>query len=340
MFLKNKVLACLLILAFAVFALAGCGSSEAPDQNAAQQPAAQEELEGKLVVYHAGSLTIPFEALEKEFETMHPKVDIQRTAGGSAELARKVTELGDKVDVLASADYKVVETLMMPEYAKWNAVFAENAMVLMYSDKSKYADEINSDNWYEVLLRDGVNYGHSEPDLDPCGYRAVLLMQLAEKHYGQAGLADKLVAACPAKNIRPKSVELIAMLETGALDYAFEYESVALQHAAKNSAFKYVSFPDEVNMSALALADFYKDATIELKGKEPGQTLTRVGEPIVYSLTIPSTATNSDLAVEFLKFFFDKDKGLKILEDNGQPIVYPVEVKGEENLPEGLKEVL
>lgn len=335
MFYRNRRILFMLILTLCVLMVVSCSSDKEP-----VQPEQTKELEGELVIYHAGSLTIPFEALEKEFEAMYPKVDVKRTPGGSRTIARKVCELGDKVDILASADYTVIDTLIIPDYAGWNAWFAKNSMVIMYTDESKYAGEINEDNWYDILLREGVNYGHSEPDADPCGYRSVLLWQLAEKHYGEHGLFKRLTDACPDKNIRTKSVELISLLETGTLDYAFEYESVARQHALKNPVFKYVKLPDEINLSSVEHRDFYKNASIDLKGKEPGEVVTKVGEPIVYSLTMPNTGENSGLAVEFLKFLFDQNHGIRIFEDNGQPVLEKVNVTGEKNLPDELKEIL
>lgn len=334
---KNKLIVCILLMAFGAFVIAGCGGT---DNTEAPAPETTADLEGTLVIYHAGSLTVPFEALEKEFETLHPGVDIQRTAGGSRTIARKVADLGDKVDILASADYTVIDTMLIPDkHAEWNAAFGKNSMVILYTDKSQYADEINKDNWYEVLLKDGVNYGHSDPNADPCGYRTVLSWQLAEQKYSEAGLFEKLTNACPEKNIRPKSVELITLLETGALDYAFEYESVARQHALKNDAFKWVELPGKVNLSEVKHTEFYKQASIDLDGKEPGEIVTKVGEPIIYGITMPATGENNELAVEFLKFFFDREQGLKILEDNGQPVLDEIKVTGD-NLPEELNEVI
>ncbi|KDR95432.1 tungstate/molybdate binding protein [Peptoclostridium litorale DSM 5388] len=326
------------LLMASTFALAGCGQGEESLTQAANAQQEEDSLQGDLVVYHAGSLSVPFEALEKRFEELHPGVDVQRTPGGSRKIARQITELGDKVDVLCSADYTVIDTLVMPEFASWNALFAENSMVIMYSKDSKYAGEIDADNWYDVITRDGVNYGHSDPNADPCGYRSVLLWQLAEKHYGKDGINQKLVDSCKAENIRPKSVELIAMLETGALDYAFEYESVAIQHAKKNPDLDYVKLPMEINLSSLDYKDFYANATIELDGKEPGEKITKKGEPIVYSLTMPNTGENSEAAVEFLKFLFDEKEGVRILKEEGQPVLDAVNVFGEENIPEGLSE--
>ena len=243
---KNLLLVMLLVLVLSLF---GCQTNQAEEPAVQDKPVQADEvalpeeeeeaedpvdISGELVVYHAGSLAVPFEEIERQFEANYPDVDVLRTPGGSSELARKITEFQDTVDVFASADYNVIDSLLIPDYADWNALFAENSMVIMYSNDSKYAEEITSDNWYEILQRDGVNFGHSDPQLDPCGYRSVLLFQLAEKYYGVEGLNDAILSVRQDKNIRPKSVELIALLESGALDYAFEYESVAMQHMAMN----------------------------------------------------------------------------------------------------------
>ena len=42
---------------------------------------------GKLTIFHAGSLTVPFAAIEKAFEAKYPEVDVLREAGGSTKMA-------------------------------------------------------------------------------------------------------------------------------------------------------------------------------------------------------------------------------------------------------------
>ncbi len=296
-------------------------------------------LGGQLIIYHAGSLSIPFDILEEKFKDIHPMVKIMRTAGGSRDIARKIIE-GDKVDILCSADYTVIDTLLIPEYADWNALFAENSMVIMYSKNSRFEDEITSDNWYELLLRDEVDFGHSDPNADPCGYRTVLLWQLAEEYYKVKGLNEALIKARKEKNVRPKAAELVTMLETGALDYAFEYESVAIQHEKKNHDIRYIKLPEAINLSSMDHKDFYAKATINLAGKELNTFVTKKGQPIVYSLTLPKSGENKALAVEFLKFLFDDEKGMKILEEAGQPTLEKVTVFHSEKLPDELRSIL
>ena len=78
----------------------------------------------------------------------------------------------------------------------------------------------------QILLKKDVEWGHSDPNLDPCGYRSLMVLQLAEKFYNKPGLNEKLIANRPQKNVRPKSVELVNLLKTGH-NYAWEYLSVS-----------------------------------------------------------------------------------------------------------------
>jgi molybdate/tungstate transport system substrate-binding protein len=188
------------------------------------------EPSGNILIFHAGSLSVPFEAMEKEFEQMHPSVDVLREAAGSQACARKITDVGKPCDIMASADYKVIDKLLIPDYADWNIRFASNQLVLCYTESSSQAGRVDAENWYRILQESGVVWGHSDPTLDPCGYRALMVMQLAELHYEIPGLYDGLLANRPEANVRPKSVDLISLLQTGNMDYAWEYLSVAVQH--------------------------------------------------------------------------------------------------------------
>ena len=70
---------------------------------------------GKLIMFHAGSLSVPFAAMEKAFEAKFPGVDLLREAGGSTKMARLISEVGKPADLMASADYKVIDSTLMPE---------------------------------------------------------------------------------------------------------------------------------------------------------------------------------------------------------------------------------
>jgi len=285
---------------------------------------------GPLLIFHAGSLTVPLGRLTEAFRVEHPRVTFAPESSGSRTAARKVSELGREADIVMSADYTVIDELLIPEFADWNIEFACNTMVIAYTDRSAYADEITPDNWYEIITRPGVNYSHSDPDADPCGYRTLMVWQLADRYYDVPGLYERLAEGCPPANVRPKAVELIALLQSGEIDYAFEYRSVAVQHDLE-----FVELPDEINLSRTEYADFYAGAEVTISGKEPGETITKRGAPIIYGLTIPKDAPHPELAAEFVAFVLGP-AGQGILSELGQPPLVPAVAQGWENLPEPL----
>ena len=290
---------------------------------------------GKVIIFNAGSLTIPFSKMEKEFEARYPKVDIMREAAGSQKCARKISDLKKPCDIMASADYTVIDKLLIPVYADWNIRFATNRLVLCYTDKSRYADKINTGNWYEILQKKGVVWGHSDPNADPCGYRSIMVLQLAEKYYKKQGLYQRLINSRPKENIRPKSVELVALLQTGNMDYAWEYRSVAVQHGLK-----FLELPDDINLGNYKHDNFYKEAVVELTGKKPGTTVKKKGKSCTYGITLIKNAPNREAAIAFLKYLLEPQEGLKILKEMGQPPFIPCRVptaKMKAQLPEELQ---
>lgn len=283
--------------------------------------AVSAEPKGKLVMFHAGSLSVPFKTMEKTFEAKYPGVDLLREPSGSSKAARKISELNKPCDIMASADYKVIDKLLIPKFADWNIRFATNQLVLCYTDKSRYANEINQSNWYEILKKNGVIWGHSEPNLDPCGYRSLMVLQLAEIYYKKPGLYDALIANRPKQNVRPKSVELISLLQTGNMDYAWEYLSVAVQHELK-----YIILPDEINLGNYKFDNLYKQAVVKVTGKKPGTYMDIKGKSCTYGVTLVKDAPNREAALAFLKYLLDPNGGLKVLKGMGQPPFTPCRV--------------
>ena len=280
-----------------------------------------------LLILHAGSLSIPFKHMAGAFMEKYPEVSVRLEAAGSRTCARKITELNSPADVFASADSAVIRHLLMPRYADFCIDFATNEMVIMYTPKSRYADTISVQNWPDILLDPRVEYGHSNPDADPCGYRAMLCWQLAEKYYSRPGLYKTLIASRPLKNIRPKEVDLLALLETGELDYIFIYRSVAEQHGGS-----FLLLPDEINLGSVELSEHYSKVSLELNGSHPEETIIRKGTPMVYGITIPKSAASPEWAARFVVFVLGPE-GRRIMEANNQPEIVPARVDNFEALP-------
>jgi molybdate/tungstate transport system substrate-binding protein len=281
--------------------------------------------EGKIIIFHAGSLTVPLAEMEKVFEAKYPDIDVLREGGGSTKMARMIAELNKPADIMASADFAVIDKTLVPKKASWNIRFATNQLVLCYTEKSKFVEEVSAANWYDILSRVGVVWGHSDPNLDPCGYRSLMVLQLAEKYYNKPGLNDRLLANRPKENVRPKSVELVSLLKTGNMDYAWEYLSVAVQHQLK-----FIVLPDQINLGNYKHDDYYSQASVKVTGKKPGTWITRTGKSCTYGITLIKDAPNPDAAILFLKYLLDPDGGLKILKEMGQPPFMPCRVPSAE----------
>lgn len=291
----------------------------------------QSKKENTLHIVHAGSLTYPVKLITEAFQTEHPEVRFLTEAWGSKAGARRIMEIETPCDVYLSADYTVIENMLIPEHASWYLKFAANEMAIVYTEKSRYAEEINQENWTEILLRPDVSIARSNPDHDPCGVRTVFTAKLAEIFYQSPRLADQLLNKNP-QNIRPKETDLIALLESNHVDYIFLYRSVAQQHKLP-----YLLLPPELSQCDANLEEWYSQVSTETLGATPGSTITESGKSMVYGLTIPHKSKNQDLAEQFLTFMLDSEKGMKIMEELGQPSVVPSPTPYFEQLPEGLK---
>lgn len=291
---------------------------------------AQDAVRGPLTVFNAGSLAAAVRDLLQEFRRRHPDIQPRQESAGSLESARKLTDLGRVPDVLAVADYQVLTGLVIPAHATWYANFARNAMVLLYTDRSRGAAEITAANWWQVLQRPGVRTGRSDPALDPNGYRTVMVTQLAERHYRQPGLAERLLAAMPPRFMRPKEADLVALVQAGELDYAWSYRNIAVA-----TGLKALALPPEVDLSDPARAATYGLASVRVPGARGAGALTLRGEPIVYALTIPAAAPNPATAQAFVRFVFSPD-GQAILRRGGYILLDRPQVAGPGRPPAGL----
>jgi molybdate/tungstate transport system substrate-binding protein len=286
-----------------------------------------------IIIFHAGSLSVPFKQLADEYESQHMDTKVLLESTGSLVCARKITELKKPCDIIASADYFVINEFIIPEYASWSIRFATNEIVIAFQEKSKYASEIDSANWMHILLKDDVSFARSDPDSDPCGYRSVLVFKLAEKYYNQQGLEAKL----SSKNrefIRPKEVDLVALIESNAVDYMFQYKSVAIQHNLK-----YIELPDYINLGDPAKDEYYHSVSLDVTGSSPGSRITVKGGYINYSLSVLSNAVNEEGAIDFVSFLLSRD-GMETFRRNGQEPVIPLITEQPDKIPEELKKYL
>jgi molybdate/tungstate transport system substrate-binding protein len=323
-----------------------------------------------LTVFIAGSLVVPFAELEEAYEELHPEVDVQVEAHGSIQVIRHVTEIHDEIDIVIPADYTLIPLLMYrstdPEtglpYVDWTLKWAGNRFVLAYQPESRYADVIDTENWYEIIARPDVRFGFSDPRFDAAGYRALMIGQLAERYYDDPTIFEKIflgrfkqpiltqkesgqftihvpefLETTETSNIvvRGGSVALLALLESGDIDYTFEYKSVARQHGLA-----YVELPPELNLGDPAYAAEYETVRVVLDFQRFSSVKPSFqGETITYGLAIPTNAPHPEEAESFLVFLLGSD-GREILDANHHPMWSSIQVDDRAALPVQLQSFL
>jgi molybdate/tungstate transport system substrate-binding protein len=330
----------------------GCGNAKTP-----------------LPIIVAGSFMVPIEELEAEFEKLHPDIDVQVEGHGSIQVIRQVTELAKEADVLIVADYSLIPIMMYnttiagsdEPYAGWYLSFATNSLGLAYTNTSAYSSEINQSNWYEILARSDVITGISDARVDSCGYRAFMTCQLAESYYNNSSIFESLfsemftwpvtvsfedgvdVIKVPeilqpdSKRLalRGNSVYLLFLLDSGDIDYAFEYRSVAEQHG-----YNFLELPVEIDLSSEDYAELYSNVAVKMDFQRFGSVQPEfVGETIIYGVTIPNNAPHPDIAAEFVSFLIST-QGQAILAENDHPSISPVRTDNMDALPDDIKDLL
>jgi molybdate/tungstate transport system substrate-binding protein len=259
------------------------------------------------IVYLAASLTRPLEAALDTFATRYHVV-IQRESGASLEHARKITDLRRVPDVIALADVEVFPQLLMPQHVSWYAEFARNRMVVAYTDRSRYAERLDTSTWTSILARRDVEVGRPDPDLAPAGYRAILLLRLAERYYGQPGLASRIVANSPRNHMRANAAELAALLQAHELDYVFDYESVAIAYGLR-----YLRLPADIDLGDPSRATTYASESVMVRGNRPGgDSIVFAGRPIVYALAVPVAAPHARAGTRLAAFLLS-DEGRRLM---------------------------
>jgi molybdate/tungstate transport system substrate-binding protein len=285
-----------------VFGIAtGCTRTE-PDSRQ-PGPASAAANESPLVVYTAASIARPLRAVLDTF-VRRTGARYEQESAASLELVRRMTEVHATPDVVALADPELFARLLEPRYVGWHAIFGRNRIVLAYTPRSRGAAEITPDNWFDVISRPGVQVGRADPNTDPSGYRTLLVWKLAARHYHVPDLEARMFRAAPARNVRPREADQVALLQAGELDYVWTYESLAAL-----MDLRLVKLPDAVDLGNPADSSGYATVATRVVGKRLGDTITIRGRPILFGVTVPRLAPHPRAAEQFVAFLLSPEGG-------------------------------
>jgi len=200
--------------------LAGCGggSNSSGGGTPTTSSAPSITASGKVQVLYAGSLANLMEHdIGPAFATA-TGAQYEGTAAGSTQLVTEIKGKVKQADVFISASKDANTGLMGASnggWEDWYATFATAPLVIGYNANSKFAADLKSKPWQQVIAESGFRMGSTDPKLDPKG-------KLAAQALTQAGLPVSTVEVFPEE-------QLVGRLQAGQLDAGFFYTSEAAE---------------------------------------------------------------------------------------------------------------
>jgi molybdate/tungstate transport system substrate-binding protein len=292
----------------------------------------------KVFVMYAGSLVKIFEdvigpAFQSEFG--YPYVGEGK---GSVQVSNLIKDGFRTPDVFVSAGTVPMTRLMNTTptpIVDWLLKFEAAEIVITYSNNSPHFGNLEKARigeipWYEVVSQDGFKFGRTDPELDPKGYYGIITAELANSHYNDSSIKNRVFGEDRnPKQIFPEET-LKTVLETGSLDAVIAYK-----HEAISRNLPYITLPNEINLGDPTYSDLYKRANYTLQSDKK----TIYGEPVDFSITIPKTVKNMDGAISFVNFVISKN-GSQLLKSQG---LNPINITSEgntDNIPLSIKETI
>ncbi|MGH9115690.1 MAG: substrate-binding domain-containing protein, partial [Acidimicrobiales bacterium] len=145
---------------------------------------------------------------------------------GSKALAAEIKGEVRRGDVFVSASpgvNKDLEGSSNGAWVSWYVTFATAPLVLGYNPSSRFAHDLRTRPWYQVVTEPGFLLGRTDPSTDPKGKLAVTALESAATTHHTPGLA---ALARTSSGVFPEET-LVGRLQAGQLDAGFFYSSEA-----------------------------------------------------------------------------------------------------------------
>ncbi len=287
---------------------------------------------GTVTIFAADSLTSFVNQTDTQFNKQHPNVKFQTTFSGSSALISQIINLNKTPDIMISANAALIDSKLIPNYADYNIQYARNELVVAYTNKSKNASQINSNNWYQILSSSGVKYSFGDPNSDPAGAYSVLMLQLSNSYYNNSTIFNNLVSSKSAitstqngssytinvptnenptngLNIGPNDAAIVPLLQSNTIDYMITYKSIA-----ESANLSYITLPTELALTNSSYQSTYNNYQLkQFSGSSNSSTVKM--QPIIYGIAILKNAPDKLLAQEYVQLILSST-GVNITQSN------------------------
>lgn len=228
---------------------------------------------------------------------------------GSFALATQIAQGSPVSDFISVSKAALEKSYLGNRSSGWGIAFASDQMSIGYYNSSdlapavqnivkdyRTASETNSTSTWATFFADltsgSVKVGISNPNTDPAGYRAWIVLEAAGKVYAnnQSSFSDRLSRS--NSNVTGASAAaLVAPLQAGQIQFLFMYKSAVLPHGLAP-----LTLPREVNLGDSSLASLYSQFTYKLNSG------VQKGGPILLFITVPNNSTQTAYALQFVDY--------------------------------------
>ena len=299
-----------------------------------------------LILYSADSMVAESTTLESAFTNSTGIMIAPPKAGGSLTLAQQIAE-GNPVSVFLSVAKPAMEAQYLGNQSSgWAIEFATDQMALAYTNASLQTSptatpilaEYNSaamtnttQSWYNFfndVTSGNVRVGIANPNADPAGYRAWLVLEAAGEAYANNSsyFANRIVTN-NGNTTAASAADLISPLQTGEIQFLFIYRSAAIAHHLS-----YMQLPDQINLGNTKYSKFYSQFTYTLaKGVQKGSV-------IGLWITVPLDSTDTTDSLQFVVFVIKNSPTL--LAPYGLIPLSPARLYNSTTVPQPIQELI
>lgn len=287
-----------------------------------------------LVLFSADAYVNESAALEAGFTAQTGVAMATPVGAGASTLAANI-RAGDPVNLFLSVSRTAVEgPALGSEFPGWAVAFAADQIGVAYTSASttkpaaqavlssyKTAAATNTTAaWYEFfnnLTSGQVRVGISNPNDDPAGFRAWMVLQLAGIAYdggvsNQQYFVNRLIIN-QGNTTAASAAALVPALVTGQINFLFIYKSTITSEGLNS-----IQLCNEINLGMSTYNSFYSQATYMTAGG------LEKGAAIVLWLTVPKDSTDITNSVNFVVFTIENYQ--TSLKNFGLVNIVPVEL--------------
>jgi molybdate/tungstate transport system substrate-binding protein len=287
----------------------------------------------------AGTLTYAFGSVLNTFERQYPSIKVAPPLFEGSTLVAQLENTTQEFSLEAAADTTAMPSVLFPTLANYEIAFGQTQMVIIVNLESPaglqlynmWQDVQNltpmsaqwNQTWQQmftlIALNSSTVVGVSNPFTDPSGYQAAGMIRLAGlTFFGNVTYLYNAIYNNPSKYVMENTeTNLIPLMQTQHIDFVISaYMSNAIPQVGNSTQtnLAYITLPNLVNLGVLSDLSYYHLANFNYT--ELGTTESFVVNPVIYTVTIPTSSTNAAAAALFIQTLFSQT-GQSILEQNG-----------------------